>query len=178
MTKPVDLDYAVLVRPYPLWFRLSLLLAAIGVLVSLGVMYQAMHVQLAAQQASEAANKTLHRAVSRNPQLDEALAFALQTQQSLNYPWLQTLSALETVKIQHPKIDLLSVNPNKEKSEIMLVGEASTFDDITRFINDLKANAAFGDAVLINQHLVEPDSVSQNNGGPIYTFTLNLNWRQ
>jgi hypothetical protein len=176
MTNP-DLDYAVSVKPYPLWFRLSLLFVALGLAASLVTMYLAMQVRLSERQAANSASNVLHKPAIMNPQLDESLALALETQQNLNFPWMQMLSSLETVKIQNPNIDLLSVSPNKVKSEVILVGEAKNFDDITQLIHDLKTSPTFGDAVLVSQRLVEAESPTKNDGEPIYAFNLQLSWR-
>jgi hypothetical protein len=173
----LDLDYAVNLKPYPFWFRTLLLLAAL--LLAAGVVraYQQLQSQLQIKQAATE-NVTVQKPALSNPQLDETLNYAWATQQNLNFPWLKTLSAIEAVKAQHANIDLLSVTPNKAKAEIMLTGEAKSFDEITQLLNDLKANPTFTDAVLVNQRLVEELQKGAKKGVLIYTFSLKLNWQQ
>lgn len=175
--KNLDLDYAVSLKPYPLWFRILLLLAALLLAVGFSVRYQQLQSQVVAQQAVAAQSDAAPKAAANNPQLDETLNYAWATQQNLNFPWLKMLSALEAVKMQHPNIELISVTPNKAKSEIMLAGEAKSFDAITQLLNTLKANPVFGDAALVNQHLVEKVSAGKKNSDLIYIFSLKLNWR-
>lgn len=174
--KNLDLDYAVSLKPYSIWLRLILLLAALLLAAGLSMRYQQLQSQLQAKQIETATNYTEKKPVVSSPQLDETLQFAWATQQNLNFPWLKMLSAIETVKAQHANIDLLSVTPNKARAEIMLTGEAKSFDDITQLLNDLKASPTFGDAVLVNQHLVEELQKGEKNGVLIYTFSLKLNW--
>lgn len=175
--KNLDLDYAVNLKPYPIWLRTALLLAALLLASGVYSYHQKLQSQWQAKQA-EAANYVVQKPAISNPQLDETLNYAWATQQNLNFPWLKMLSAIEAVKVQHANIDLLSVTPNKAKAEIMLTGEAKSFDDITQLLNDLKANPTFGDAVLVNQRLIEELQKGAKKGVLIYTFSLKLGWRQ
>jgi hypothetical protein len=172
----LDLDYAVAHKSYPMWLKLALLATAWILASSVFIYYRQLQSQLQSRQ-TVAANVGVQKPAAINPQLDETLNYAWQTQQNLNFPWLKTLSALETVKAKHANIDLLSVTPNKAKAEIMLTGEAKSFDDITQLLNDLKTNPAFGDAVLVNQRLLEELTPGAKKGVLIYTFSLKLNWR-
>jgi Fimbrial assembly protein (PilN) len=174
--KNLDLDYAVALKPYAIWFRALLLLAALLLAAGVARYYQQLQTQLQIKQAT-AENVIVQKPVASNPQLDETLNYAWATQQNLNFPWLKMLSALESVKAQHPNVDLLSVTPNRAKAEIMLTGEAKSFDEITQLLTDLKANPAFTDAVLVNQRLIEELQKGAKKGVLIYTFSLKLNWR-
>lgn len=175
--KNLDLDYALNLKPYPIWLRLALLLAAL--LLAAGVLsyHQKLQSQLQAKKA-QSANNIVQKPAASNPQLDETLNYAWATQQNLNFPWLKMLSAIEAVKTQHANIDLLSVTPNKAKAEITLTGEAKSFDDITQLLNDLKASPTFTDAVLVNQRLIEELQKGAKKGVLIYSFSLKLSWRQ
>lgn len=175
--KNLDLDYAVKLKQYPFWYRELLLLASLLLAAGLGMRYLELQSQLATQQAIALQSNSKPKAAVNNPQLIETLNYAWNTQQNLNFPWLKMLSALEAVKMQHPNIELISVTPNKAKSEIMLAGEAKSFDAITQLSNALKANPLFGDAVLVNQHLVEEVNAGKKNSDLIYIFSLKLNWR-
>lgn len=173
----LDLDYAVNLKPYPIWLRLALLIAALLLASGVFSYHQKLQSQWQAKQ-SQTSNDVVLKPVMSNPQLDETLNYAWATQQNLNHPWLKMLSAIEDVKAQHANIDLLSVTPSKAKAEIMLAGEAKSFDDITQLLNDLKANPTFTDAVLVNQRLVEELEKGAKKGVLIYTFSLKLGWRQ
>jgi hypothetical protein len=172
----LDLDYAVTLKPYSIWFKLALLLAAWILASSVFYYYRQLQSQLQFQQ-STMANRFEQKPLASNPQADETLQFAWATQQDLRFPWLKMLSALETVKAKHPNVDLLSITPNKAKAEIMLTGEAKSFDEITQLLTDLKANTAFGDAVLVNQRLLEELAPGAKKGVLIYTYSLKLNWQ-
>lgn len=174
--KKLDLDYAVGAKPYPIWMRLGLLLLAIASATMMMRCYQSLQTELAAHQGHISALESQQKPVKNDAQLNEAIAYAKKTQLSLNYPWLQLLSRLEGIKQSHPNIDFLNVVPNKTKSEMRLEGEAKSFDEITNLLIDLKADATFRDAVLVNQYLVEPESLTENNGKPLYTFNLLLKW--
>lgn len=170
----IDLDYAVASKPSAFWLRLGLLVLGLSALSSLALWQQSLQAQLSTQQALLAANtpQVAHRNVS--PEMQETLKYAVQTQQNLNFPWLQMLSALEAVKAQHPHIQLLSINPNQAKLEVLLTGEAQTFAQMTAFLTDLKVSPTFNDAMLLNQHLVVEN---EKQAVPTYTFSMQLNWR-
>lgn len=173
----LDLDYAVIARPYPFWMRLVLLLLAIASIVMLVSYYQSLTAEMNTYQAGITDSQFQEPVAGNDPVVNEAMSHAIKTQHDLSYPWLSLFSSLEAVKQSHKHIDLLNVIPNKAKSELRLEGEAKSFDQITHFLNDLKTDKAFEDAVLINQYLVEPDSLRENNGQPLYTFNLLLKWR-
>ena len=172
--KLIDLDYAVTVKAYPLWARLGLF--ALGLLLLAGIVFwqHALQTRLSMQQALLDANAPNPVSTDTSPAMQEALNYAQQTQQNLNFPWLQMLRELELVKAQHPHIQLLSLNPNKTKLEVLLTGEAQTFDQITQFLTALKRSPAFSDAMLLNQHLVVEN---EKQAVPTYTFSMQLNWR-
>lgn len=121
-------------------------------------------------------NKTQSEGKAK-PYLAAALAMqdkfklAQQTQQQLDLPWMQMLKALETVKIANPNIAILSISPNKNRAEIKLTGQTSDFSDLTNFLDALRTNSSFSDAVLVSQHL-EDDQAKL-----LYVFEVNLGWR-
>jgi len=176
----LDLDYAVTAKPYPIWVRFGLLLLGILAAVILGLYYQSLDATLASYQieASAQDSQSQQQPVMQSADFDlgEAVMFAKQTQQSLNYPWLELLSHLAEIKQAHEDIAFLNVEPNKARSEMRVEGEAKSFNDITNLLNALKADAEFKDAILVNQYLVEPESIDENNGQPLYTFNLLLKW--
>ncbi len=172
--KTIDLDYAFTSKLSPIWLRFALFALGLSMLLAIVVWQRHLKAQLSAQQAIVEANVPRRANDNHSPQLQNALKFAAQTQQDLNFPWLQMLSALESVKAQHPHIQLLSINPNQAKLEVLLTGEAQTFAQMTAFLTDLKTNPTFGDAMLLNQHLVVEN---EKQAVPTYTFSMQLNWR-
>lgn len=174
--KRLDLDYAVAAQPYPFLMRLALLLLAIAFASMLALRYQALQATLADAQGRAGLHARQQKPAANSAELDQAMAYAIETQRSLAYPWLQLFSRLESIKQSHPNVDFLNLVPNKAKSEMRLEGEAKSFDEITHLLNDLKSDAEFKDAVLVNQYLVEPDTLAENNGKPLYTFSLVLKW--
>ena len=172
--KTIDLDYAFTSKPSAFWLRFVLFALGLSILLVMLAWQRHLKAQLSAQQAIVEANVPRRASVNNSPQLQNALKFAAQTQQDLNFPWLQMLSALESVKAQHPHIQLLTINPNKVKFEVLLTGEAQTFEQMTAFLTSLKANASFGDAMLLNQHLIVEN---EKQAVPTYIFSMQLNWR-
>ncbi|MEQ1767830.1 MAG: PilN domain-containing protein, partial [Methylotenera sp.] len=81
------------------------------------------------------------------------------------------LAALETVKLANPQIAILSISPNKNRAEIKLTGQTAEFSDLTHFLDALRTNSHFSDAVLVSQHL-EDDQAKL-----LYVFDINLVWR-
>jgi len=105
------------------------------------------------------------------PAMQDKLRLAQQTQQQLDLPWMQMLKALETVKLANPNIAILGISPNKSRAEIKLTGQTAEFSDLTNFLDALRNNSNFTDAVLVSQHL-EDDQAKL-----LYVFELNLGWR-
>lgn len=101
----------------------------------------------------------------------DKLKLAQQTQQQLDLPWMQMLKALETVKASNPHIAILSISPNKNRAEIKLTGQTAEFSDITSFLDALRTNNSFTDAVLVSQHLADDQAKL------LYVFEVNLGWR-
>ena len=172
--KLIDLDYAVTVKPYALWARLCLFALGLVLLTTLAFWQHTLQARLSAQQVLLNAKAPLLADTKITPAMQEAFNYAQKTQQNLSFPWLQMLSELESAIAEHPHIQLLSLKPNKTKLEILLTGEAQTFDQITQFLIALKSSPAFSDAVLVNQHLVVEN---EKQVVPTYIFSMQLNWR-
>ena len=100
---------------------------------------------------------------------------ATTMQQQLNTPWMPMLAALEVVKSQNPAVLITTISPNNNQAEIKLSGEANTFAQITQFLNHLRANPTFSDAVLVSQHLEQ--EVDMLNQAPIVVFEVAIGWR-
>ncbi|NOU25059.1 MAG: PilN domain-containing protein [Methylotenera sp.] len=102
---------------------------------------------------------------------EEKIKLAQQVQRQLDLPWMPMLAALETVKLANPQIAILSISPNKNRAEIKLTGQTAEFSDLTHFLDALRTNSHFSDAVLVSQHL-EDDQAKL-----LYVFDINLVWR-
>ena len=116
-------------------------------------------------------NNNAKPSLAAAPAMQDKLRLAQQTQQQLDLPWLQMLKALETVKLANPNIAILSISPSKNRAEIKLTGQTAEFSDLTNFLDALRNNSNFTDAVLVSQHL-EDDQAKL-----LYVFELNLGWR-
>lgn len=103
--------------------------------------------------------------------LSENLQFAQTVQQQLNLPWMVMLATLEQIKQQNPNIDLISIEPNQQRANIILKGEAPTFADVTQLVDKLRTQPAFSDAILQNHHL------EQDSNNLVYVFEIHLGWR-
>jgi Fimbrial assembly protein (PilN) len=159
---------------------LILLFGALSLAAFLWISYQQIQAKINVLQQTEMDAERYSGAESRSgakvdPAVQEQLKLSQQAQQQLNLPWMPMLAALETVKKANSNIQLLNISPNKNRAEIKLSGEAATFADITHLIDDLRANPAFSDAVLVSQHL-EQDA-DRPKSQVIYVFEINVGWR-
>lgn len=135
-------------------------------------------VALLQQRAIEARITQLETAASMNSvsagprQLSEAqqreIKVALDAQRALNLPWQPLLGALE--KVQDGKVQLLALQPNPLKGEVVLNGEAANFDVLMAYLKALRAQPVFTDVVLVNQRQVAED------GRRSLAFTLAAEW--
>jgi hypothetical protein len=107
--------------------------------------------------------------------LAEKKALAVQAQKALNLAWMPMLNAFETVKKNNTDIKVVQLSPNKNRAEIKLKGETNDFGNLPKFLDDLRANAAFSDAVLTSHHLeLEAD---KPKASPIVVFEINVGWQ-
>lgn len=169
----IHLNFASVKPMAASWQSLILWLLALGLASILWLSYQHNQARIALLQQQAAAH-TSPRPMAADPAIEEKLKLAMQTQQALDVPWMPMLAALETVKAANPNVHLLSISPNKNRAEIKLNGEATAFADITHLLDDLRANKAFGDAALVNQHLEQDDDKKSQL---TYVFEINLSWR-
>lgn len=173
--KKIQLDFSGKTQAKTKLGDVILLLGTISLAAYLWVSYQQTQTRISALQRQAEASLEARPSAGPDHAMEDKLKFALQAQHQLNLPWMQTLSALEAVKKANPNIEFLSISPNKNRAEIKLNGEAVTFADITHFLDDLRANVAFSDALLVSQHL------EQDTGKPkpqvIYVFEINVGWR-
>jgi hypothetical protein len=171
----IQLDFAAKTHANTALGDLILLLGAIFLAIFLWINYQQTQTKINLLQQQADLPVDAYSSKKLDPALADNLALAQQSQLQLNLPWMPTLAALEAVKKTNPSIQLLNISPNKNRAEIKLSGETATFANIAHFIDDLRANPAFTDAVLISQHL-EQDA-DKPKSSLVYVFEINLGWR-
>lgn len=172
------LNFASKSRIKPSYWAWLILLASICLFAFLWQQYRNIQIAINDIQANSVSRNanTIDSAALSSQKIQQAntqlaIKQAHDVQQHLNTPWLAMLSALEMAKSNNPNIELTHISPNKNRAEIKLKGEATTFADITQLLNDLRMNPSFGDAVLLSQH------VEQDAAELIYVFELNIGWR-
>ena len=170
--KALEIDFAHHVKRYPAWIRLGLLAAGLASLLALMAIVNQVKTQITTQTAGVLAKQNKLQPVKLDAQFSTTLDVATKTQQHLKMPWLETLSMLETVQANHQNIALLSATPNAAKAEIVLLGEAQQFDDITLFLAELKKQPMVTDAVLQNQQLFDTET-----GKQVVQFNVVLAWK-
>lgn len=91
---------------------------------------------------------------------------------ALDMPWNALFGALERVQATSSGVYLLSVQPNPDKGEVVLGGEAENFSILMNYVKALRAQPQFYDVVLVNQRLA-PESTGQGH----LVFTLLAQWK-
>lgn len=95
----------------------------------------------------------------------------LQTMvQSLNLPWYELLSALESIKQAHPEVFLTAITPDVTNKQILLRGQAKTLDILLAFVDALNQQEMFNSALPLSQQQIIPKADGMQ-------FTLKLEWR-
>jgi len=111
------------------------------------------------------------RQVKPSEQDLRTMKIASAIQQKLNFPWHELLAAIEQVKQQATSIDLMAIQPNPVKNEILLSAEAPNLKTMLAFVSLLQEFTIFEDVLLINQHRIE----SEKDGR--LAFSLKMGWR-
>ena len=94
----------------------------------------------------------------------------LQTMvQSLNLPWYELLSALESIKQEHSEVFLTAISPDVTNQQIMLRGQAKTLDSLLAFVDALNKKDTFSSVLPLNQQQIIPKADGMQ-------FTLKLEW--
>lgn len=90
--------------------------------------------------------------------------------QSLNLPWYELLSTLESIKQEHPEVFLTAILPDVTNQQIMLRGQAKTLDSLLAFVDALNKTETFSSALPLNQQQIIPKADGM-------LFSLKLGWR-
>ena len=174
MMHTVDFNFAEPCRRFNPRLML-LLLAILAIFAGLLVYQQQLIQQKMASIADANADKPQTEIKSNappSPTLMHSIALAHETQRALNLAWLPMLKALEQAQQANPEIRLLSIQPNPGKSEIVLTGQTTTFDDLVQYQNSLRTQPNLGEAMLLNQRTDVMES-----GKSLIGFTLSLVWK-
>ncbi len=168
----MHIDFAHPIKRYPAWARLALFVLGILSVLALFMAIKQVNTKIIAHNLAIAAKQNQAKPIGLDAQSGASQDVAIKTQQHLNMPWLETLSMLEAVQANHQNISLLSAAPNAAKAEIVLMGEAQQFDDISLLLADLKKQPMINDAVLQNQQLFETET-----GKQVVQFNVVLAWK-
>jgi hypothetical protein len=161
--------------------KVDVIVLALGILVVLYVYYRFSLLQ----DATAVAQATLQNAhiQTHTLTLDENtkrnLEAAKAIQADLTLPWMQMLNVLEGIKKQTPKIDFISIEPNKKRADIRIKGESKQFENITQLIELLSKEPMLKEVALLNQHVEEVNDEMAENGneaGNVYVFEISMGW--
>ena len=89
-------------------------------------------------------------------------------QYKLNFPWQELLAAIELVKQQAKSINLITIQPNPSKNEVLISANASNLKAMLAFVSLLEQQAILESVLLINQHKTESTGLA---------FTLKMRWK-
>lgn len=131
----------------------------VGLAVVLYLAYQTQFTELTLLQGQQAQLQPKKNPLQHDAQLVSQLENALQAQQILNRPWLETLAQLEEVKKHQTAVKLMSIEPNTSRAQVYLKVKSKDFADIMQFLEALKMQPLFANAELINQY-AEDESFS------------------
>jgi hypothetical protein len=68
------------------------------------------------------------------------------------------------------------LQPKPEKGEVLITGTALEFDDLVKYLNSLRKQPGFGDAILLNQHWEQNGDASNADGQDNLMFNLSVVW--
>ena len=170
--KPLDLDFARSPAA-PRWAGWVLLIVASAFAAELGRSYVVLRKSVERQElrlsklAKKSANSHVVR-VALHPASPEEMRFARDTIRRLATPWDRLFAALESANIKG--ISLLSVEPNAERGEVVITGEARDYLATLNYVAALSAEKR-----LRWTHLVKHETKAGDPGRPL-TFTVSATW--
>lgn len=171
----LDLNFATPCRQYSPWVFIFLGLVAMASVAWLAKQEQAVATQLSAlhaQRHDDAPKPTIRKLSATQ---ESSLVLTHQTEQALNQAWEPLFTAIESVIERNPNVAVLGLDPNRNRSEVILTGQAPDFASLMRMLNSLQAmhhdDPSIGEATLLNQHWVS------NNEQRALSFTVAIGWR-
>jgi hypothetical protein len=162
--------------PFP-WLGTVLLGVAVVILVLTGAYYQRLGNRVATVEAkieqagNRGAPRPSGRLAGRNPaELAQEVNNANDALRRLTVPWESLFHALESTGNQN--ITLLSIEPDIEKQQVKIKGEAKDFNALVNYITHLQGQEVFGSVYLQNH-----DVQQQDPDKPV-RFSLLAAWRE
>ncbi len=147
--------------PFP-WLGTALLGLAIIILILTGTYYVSLGRNVATLEAKveRAGNKGTQKAsgtsTDRNSaELTQEVNNANEVLRRLTVPWESLFQALESSGNQN--ITLLAIEPDIEKQQVKIKGEAKDFQAIVNYISHLQGQAVFGSVYLQNHDVQQQD---------------------
>ena len=170
--KPLQLDFSNLKQRSRQ--RSNLVIVVLLTLVLLGLMLEFSHIKSKSSDVENsiaAIQKPKSASQAKPTEQDlRQMAMAKAVQEKLNFPWQQLLAAIELVKQQTKTVELMAIQPNPAKSEVLISAEAPDLQAMLAFVSLLEEQAIFHDAFLVNQRRLEL------NGNDSLLFTLKIGW--
>lgn len=158
--------------PFP-WLGIVLLVAALCALTVTGAYYKKYSGQLAVWEAkAERANdrRAAGRASARGEvNLAQEVKNANDVLRHLGVPWESLFQALESSGNRN--INLLALEPDIEKQQVKISGEAKNFNELMKYITYLQGQTVIGSVYLQNH-----DVQKQHPDRPV-RFSLLAAWR-
>jgi Tfp pilus assembly protein PilN len=111
--------------------------------------------------AVEAARAGIEVSPEQMKTINRQTSFMAHVQKSRTLSWSRLLTHLE--ETVPPHISLSSVGLNFANSTIALKGTALTLKDLTEFVDQLEAHAAFSQAVLSEHHVAEAEQAVRSS---------------
>lgn len=148
--------------PFP-WVGVVLLVFAVSVL-SLTAMYffklndqvNTLEIQLSSAQGKSTTHPGKGRAITSNPgELGQEIKNANDALRRLSVPWDELFLAVESSGSN--KVTLLSLEPDVEKHQVHIKGEAKNFKAIMNYMTHMEGHEVFGSVFLQNHHVQEED---------------------
>lgn len=173
-----ELDFVVR-RRAPGW--LGWLVLALGVAAGLWVFerHQALTEEVEAlrldnRRASRAAEqaRVLARREQEDPALRARFEVARKLSQQMARDWQPLFAALEARAGEHGQVALLSVEPDANRGQLRVTGEARDLDALFAYAE------SFGAAGVLAAPRIEVFEFKQREGVQVVAFSLRLNWRR
>lgn len=165
--KRIDLDFAARPGPSAGWILLGVALVA---LLDTGASYRHLEAQIA--EAEQRAVAPRARAGGHGAETGEAAAAALRDAEkvarTLMLPWDSLFRSVE--ETTDDGVALLALQPDPQKRELNITGEAKDYDAILAFVTRLDKRGSLRDVHLVRHELREDDPQR-----PLY-FSIIAEW--
>ncbi len=167
------LDYQDKTRAIP-WAGIVLLAASVAVAVEVGVYYRELTGQIAywkakARQAEGASEKSLRERSSDSRDVTLEIGHANEVLNKITLPWDKLFEAVEWSSGK--EVALLGMEPNAEKLDVKIIGEAKNIKAALGYIQHLASQEIFS-SVYLQSHQIQ----QQNPDKPV-RFTVLAIWK-